>query len=453
MLGSIFWKKLLIRTGVARHLPLTRRLYPSGTAYLHQYSDRVLAAPVAECVDPIIFPETPGPDVLNLNQPTPEFEGPGFSGRNTVEVDRESRTWGLRGLREVIAERYREDAGRSVDPEKELLISHGATGALAAILDAFLNPGDAVVLFDPVSPLFSLGAKSRRARIRWVPSRVEDGFTRFDDTSLAQAMRGAKLLILADPVNPTGGRFHPDDLQKIASLAERQDLLLVLDETFARFQEDGGINLLPQLPAAKLRTLVIGSVSAGYGLSQSRIGWVSGPTGLIQAAALMANLTAPGIPPSAQLAAVKALQSDDERFGPVREELRDRCRYTLAHLRAIGIQPTRPSGGYFLWLPVHSFAMTGREFAERLLKQQRVLVGPGEAFGPSGSGFVRLSVAGDDGRLREGLGRIAKFLGHSNGANAAVSNNFSPDMADPGTTREAEPLPTTPIRPPVFSRV
>jgi len=453
MSGSLFWKKVLIRTGLARHLPWTRRHYPSGTAYLHQYSDRVLTAPVSECTDPTTFPESPGPDVLNLNQANPIFEGIGSGGRSPNILNREAQIWGLPDLREAIAERCRSDSGRSIDPKRELLISHGATGALAAVLDAFVNPGQGVVLFDPGSPLFSLGAKSRRARIRWVPTRVEDGFTRFDDQHLIQAMRGAKLLILADPVNPTGGRFHPEDVQKIASLAEQQDLLLVLDETFAWFREDGGINLLPQLPAAKLRTLVIGSVSAGYGLSPYRVGWLSGPTGLIQAAALMANLNAPGVPAIAQVAALKVLRFDEERFGPVREELRDRRRYTLAQLRGIGIQPERPSGGYFLWLPVQSFNMTGREFAERLLKEQQVLVGPGEAFGPSGSRFVRLSVAGDDGRLREGLGRIAKFVGRATGTSGGSSKTACPIHRDTEPVVESESQPALATRPPVFSRV
>src|SRR5262249_1411326 len=139
---------------------------------------------------------------------------------------------GLPELRTAIAQRYQRLDGRSVNPETEVLVTHGATGALTAALDAFVNPGDRIVLFDPSSPLFSLGAKSRRATVRWVPTWTEDGRCRYLVPDFEKAMRGAKMLVLSDPGNPAGGCLSDEDLDHIAWIAAAYNVLIFADESF-----------------------------------------------------------------------------------------------------------------------------------------------------------------------------------------------------------------------------
>src|SRR5439155_26965684 len=132
----------------------------------------------------------------------PRFDSLVAAGRLTADRDGVPPAWGLPELRERIADTYCLRHERSVDPRQEVLVTHGATGAFAAVLDAFVNPGDRVALFDPCSPLFHLGAKSRRARVRWIPTWTEDGRLRFPVQAFERAVRGAARLVLCDPADP-----------------------------------------------------------------------------------------------------------------------------------------------------------------------------------------------------------------------------------------------------------
>lgn len=402
--------KLLIRTRVAGWLPRARRLTDGGTAYLRYYSDRVLTAPVEELTDSAIIPHAPAFDVIDLNQPTPDAP----PARGAVSVGRTDAHSApgrvpvtLPELRDAITNRYR-DAGRMLPADSDVFATHGATAAFGAALDAFVNPGARVVMFDPTSPLFALGAKSRHARVRWIPTWVEDGRCRYIAAEFERAMRGAKMLVVSDPGTPAGGCLANEDLEHIAWIAGGYGVLVYLDESFAAFRYGERPRALATMPGADRLTITAGSVSQEFGQPGVRVGWLAGPRPLVRACQLTANLSAPHVPPVCQQAAARLLAE------PPSTETRDRFaakrRYTFDRLRAMGFEPELPGGGYSFWLPVASLGLDGRTFAERLLKEERVMVGPGVAFGPSGAGHVRVSFAADDGRLREGLNRLAAFV-------------------------------------------
>jgi aspartate/methionine/tyrosine aminotransferase len=400
--------KLLVRTRLARFVPGARRLADGGTDYLHYYSDRVLAAPLADLLDPAAFPAADAPGVLDLNLPAPRSDSPASAGRLTADRSGVPPARGLPDLRERIADTYRTRLDREVDPLTEVLVTRGATGAFAAVLDAFVNPGDRVALLDPCSPLFAAGVRSRRGRVRWVATENEGGRTRIPPDTLKAALRGAKLFALADPGNPTGGTLAAEDLEQIAWWANRYDVLIYLDESFGQYRYDGPTAPLP--PEAERRVLRAGSVSQGYGLRSVRVGFLTGSRHLVKACALTAALAGPYVPAVCQRVAARALEADEDTFGPVLEEFRDRRRYVLDRLRGMKLEPTAPAAGFFVWVPVAHLGLDGRAFADRLLKEHGVRVGPGAVFGPSGVGHVRVSFAAEDGRLREGLTRMAAFV-------------------------------------------
>ncbi len=411
MARSLFVTKFLVRTRLARLLPSARRLTDGHPEYLKYYSDRVLAAPVEELLDPALVPEPSGPEVIDLNHASPRFDS--AVSQNRLAADRRGTppAWGLPELRGAVADLAARRDGVEIDPESQVLVTHGATAAFAAAVDAFVNPGDRVVLFDPTSPLFTLGAKSRRARLSWVPTWTEDGRCRFITAGLERAMRGAKLIAFADPHNPTGACFSPEDDETIARLAARFDVLVYRDDSFGRFRYGAKGPAFETLPAAEGRTLTAGSASAGYGLGSVRVGWLAGPKPLVRACALTANLSAPFVPAACQQLAARALkESDEAAFAPVREQYRSRRQYAYDRLKAMGLEPDWPEGGYFLWVPVAPLGLDGRAFAERLYRERQVLVGPGATFGPGGGGHVRLSFAVEDGRLREGIARLGAFV-------------------------------------------
>jgi aspartate/methionine/tyrosine aminotransferase len=431
-------KKLLVRTGVARFLPAAKRMSRGCGDSLHYYGDRVLGAPLDELCDPAAFPEALAADVLNLNQPAPQFESPVTGVRVVADRLGNPPAEGLLSLRQAIADEAKA-RGRLFDPRTEVVVTHGASAAYAAALDAFANTGTRVVLFDPCSPLFAIGAKSRRAAIRWVPTTTEAGRFRFDPDALYKAFRGASLFVLSEPNNPTGATLGDEELEQIAWAANRSDVLIYLDESFARFRYDESACRLPSLPGMARRTLIAGSLTQGYSLGSVRVGWLTGPRQLVGACTLTASLAAPFVPTVCQQIALRAVQADEDLFGPVLEEFRDRRRYASDKLKAMGLAPSVPAGGYFFWVPVARTGLTGRAFAERLVKEHRVVVGPGDVFGPGGTDFVRISFAAEDGRLREGLSRLAQFVGGLSGKTPMPVPDEAPPVVED--------------RPPSFTRV
>ena len=447
-----FWlTKLLIRTGIAKFIPRARRLSDNGTAYLKYYSDRVLTAPIEELLDPAIVPQAMNHDVIDLNQSTPDAP----AARGAVSVGRTDTPTApgrvpsaLPELRTAIAERYQR-VGRTVNPETDVLITHGATAALASALDAFINYGDRVVLFDPCSPMFALGAKSRQAKIRWVPTWTEDGRCRYIAAEFERAMRGAKMLVLSDPGNPVGGCLADEDLEHIAWIAGGYNVLIYLDESFSAFRYGDNPRTLALMPGADRLALTAGSVSQEFGQPSVRVGWLAGPKHLVHACQLMANLNSPYVPPVCQQAAARLLSDSAPNDTP--ERFRAKRQYVIDRLRAMGLEPELPGGGYFVWLPVSGLGVDGRVFAERLFKDERVLVGPGVAFGPSGVGHVRVSFATDDGRLREGLIRMSAFVARLKSASAPVAV-ATPPSEEPAEEQANEAPTQGEDRKPAFSR-
>ncbi len=416
MLSSFFWKKLLVRTGLASFLPSIERFLNGGERFLHYLGDRALALPVNELIDPALFPDIDAPDAINLALGSPRCELT-LGALRGINDRRALSAWGLPELRQELAGRT-----NKFSAEDEILITHGATGAFATVIDVFVNPGDKVILFDPTSPIFSLGLKHRRAKIRWVETWLEDGKTRFDIEDLTAALRGSKLLVLCDPVNPTGGVFAAEDFELIAWWAKKHDVPIYLDESFEQFRYEPERPRLASFPHAENRLLMAGSVSKTFGLTAARVGWLVGCRHLLRPCAMVASMAAPFVSPICQQAALTALRTGQATADLIRDEFAGRRRYLFERLQAMGLQPGWPAGGYFFWTPVNHLGVTGREFARQLIVAQRVLVNPGEPFGPSGANHIRLSFATEEGRLREGMQRLAEFVDE---CRSGVSGNRS----------------------------
>jgi aspartate/methionine/tyrosine aminotransferase len=407
----VFLSKLLIRSRIAHWLPSVKRLTEGNASSLHFYSDRVLAAPHAELDEVAALLQPHGADVIDLALGTPRFDLVP-SGSTKLPADRRGwpSPWGLPELRAAVAARLLADHGVAVSPGDEVLITHGAAGAFSVALDSFVNPGHRVVLFDPTSPLYPLLLHQRRARLRWVPTWMEDGRLRFRLHRLALALRGARMLVVNSPANPTGGILAAEDLEQIAWWANHHDVLIFSDEVFARYCYDSEATSIGTRRRARHRTLTAGSVSKSHALAAARVGWLAGSRHLLRACALTAGLQAAFVPTLCQQVAGTALRQDPETFEPIRRDFSTRRQYAFERLEALGLKPAWPAGGFFFWVPVGQLGLHGREFAERLLRTRRVLVAPGKHFGPSGMEYIRISYAADDGRLREGLGRLAEFV-------------------------------------------
>ncbi|WP_020472941.1 pyridoxal phosphate-dependent aminotransferase [Zavarzinella formosa] len=414
MIESFFWRKMLAKSGLGKYVPAVKKTLNGGEEYLSLLADRTLAAPLTELLDRALLPDINTPDSIHLALGSPRCEI--YPSLPRTINDRRPSAWGDYELRAELADGFRRDHGVEHEPADEVFITHGATGAFAAVLDAFVNPGDRVVLFDPTSPVFSLGLKHRRASVAWVPTASEDGFVRFALNDLMRAMRGAKMIVLADPANPTGCVFASEDLEQIAFWAKKNDTLIVQDMSFDRWRNDPAKSRLANLPHTEGRIISIGSFAKSHGLSAARVGWLAGYRHLVRPCALAALMNAPFVAPLCQQVVTQALRMGEVAMNSTRDDLNDRREYVSERLRGMGLLPWAARAGFFFWTPVPT-GETSRAFAQRLLTETGVLVNPGEVFGPSGSRFVRISFAVDEGRLREGMARLEGFVraGSSNG--------------------------------------
>jgi aspartate/methionine/tyrosine aminotransferase len=403
-----FWlTKALVRTGIARWLPSVRRRLDGGADYLRYLSDRCLATPLDSLADFAAYLRAEAPDAIDLAGAAPRLNHTVAAAR-TASARGYPPPGGLPDLRAAVADHLARSR-LSVSPADEVLITAGATGAFAVALDTFVNPGDRVVMFAPTSPLFRIGLEHRRVQVQWVPTTTEEGRLRFPMEPFTKALPRAKLLVLSHPANPTGGVIAPEDLEQIAWWANKFDVLIYCDESYARFREDEHLSVGSLGPANK-RTLSAGSMTFGWGLAAARVGWLAGRRHLVRPCAATAALTNPFLPVVGQQAALAALRQPEESFAPIRSAFVAKRQYALERLGPAFRGQAIASGGLFIWLPVHSQNMTGRTFAERLYAAKRVLVTPGELYGPGGEGHVRLSLAADDGRLREGSSRLVEFV-------------------------------------------
>jgi aspartate/methionine/tyrosine aminotransferase len=405
VIDSFFWRKLLVRSGLARFMPSVRRELDGGEQYLRLYSDRTLATPLRQLTDTALFPAVATPDSIDLAMGSPRCELPIGIGRGMGD-HRHANAWGDMDLRNELVARLHLDHGVEYDAADEVLVTHGATGALAAVIDAFINPGDAVVLFDPTSPIFPIGLQHRRAAIRWVSTWSDAGKLRFAMDGFAKAMRGAKLLVLADPANPTGCVFAPEDLEQIAFWARKNEVLIFQDASFDRWRAEPARTRLASLPHCEGRILTCGSFAKSHGLSAVRVGWLAGYRHLVRPCAANAMLAAPFVPALCQQIALQAMRTGEAVMSKTREDFAERRGYVRERLIGMGLTPWESAGGFFFWIPTPN-GESGRTFAQRLLGETGVLVNPGSPFGPSGERFIRLSYATDEGRLREGLDRLA----------------------------------------------
>jgi aspartate/methionine/tyrosine aminotransferase len=419
-MASMFLTRLLVRTPLARLLPRVRRLPANAARYLHYYSDRVLTAPLDLLGGAAHFLEMPAPDGIDLAQASPRFD---LVPSATTWLPAERRglpaPGGLAELRDAVARHLAAEQALTVRGQEEVVITAGAAGAFAAAVDALVNPGDHVALFDPTALLYPLMLRQRGADIRWIATELDQGQIRFRFDHLARALHRARLLVLACPDNPTGGVFNNEDLEQIAWWADRHDVLLFCDRSYARFQYEGEPCGLATLPQGQKRTLTAGSLSKGHGLAWARVGWLAGPPPLVGACRLTATLQGQLVPTVCQQLACSALAQDQQAFAVFKADLAERRRYVFDRLLALGLQPSWPAGAFFFWVGVGRLGLEGEAFADRLLREKKVLAWPGFYFGPAGRRHIRLSYLADEGRLREGLARVGDLVRELGGKPAA----------------------------------
>ena len=309
---------------------------------------------------------------------------------------------GIKSLRQAVAKRIQERTGVPTS-YKNILISAGGQAGLFAAHTAVCNPGDLALYLDPYYTTYPSTISGVAAIPVPVQTHAEDAFQpRAEDIDAAAA--GATSLLINSPNNPTGTVYSRQTLEGIADVCKRHDLWLISDEVYDT-QVWEGDHISPRaLPGMAERTLVVSSMSKSHAMTGSRVGWICAPEHVIERLIDLATNTTYGVAGFIQDATEFALGQGVELEEKVAEPFRRRralAKEVLSSQNTVGLIPAQ--GAMYLMLDVRATGLTGEEFANRLLDTHMIAVMPGESFGKSAAGHIRVAMTIDDDRFAAAL--------------------------------------------------
>jgi aminotransferase len=317
---------------------------------------------------------------------------------------------GMPELRDCISVHMKEDLGLEYDPAEEILITTGVSEAVDLAFRATINPGDEVIVPEPCYVAYAPDIILAGGDPRMVPTRPSEEFkVRQEDIDSAITDR-TKALMLSYPNNPTGAIMTRQDLEEIAEVVVENDLLVISDEVYCKLSYSGKHASFAQLEGMQDRTLVLNGLSKSHAMTGWRIGFALGNSALIGAMTKVHQYTMLCAPVMAQVAALEALQHGEDEMTHMKHEYDLRRRMFVSGLNRIGLNCFEPRGAFYAFPSIERTGMSSDEFSERLLKEQKVAVVPGNVFGRSGEGFLRCSYATSREELIEALDRMETFL-------------------------------------------
>lgn len=305
--------------------------------------------------------------------------------------------------------------GLTYDPAGEIIVTPGAMGALALFIAVVVGDGDEVLIQDPEWLNYASQVKFFGGVPVPVPARAEDGFALKAATIEALITPRTKVLMLNSPNNPTGCVIPVKELEAIAAVAIKHNLIVVSDEVYDTLSYGPKIVSIATLPGMQERTVVINSLSKAYAMTGWRLGYAAGPKGIIgKMIPAQENISACANT-AAQAAAVYAL-GHPELAEAISATFAKRREFVLAALDKVeGISYCVPYGAFYVFPDIRAFGLTSSEFCNRLLEEEHLVCIPGSAFGDCGEGYIRMAYAASDKDLAEAMVRFARFCNHVRG--------------------------------------
>lgn len=318
---------------------------------------------------------------------------------------------GIVDLRESLSKYHEKFYSISYNPHSELLVTTGSSEGLDLAFRAILDPGDEVIMTDPHYVAYPVCVSLAGGVPVQVPTSEDNNFELMPDEIRRYLTPKTKAILLSFPANPTGAVMPRQLLEEIAQLAIQKDLLIVSDEIYARLTYGMEHTCMASLPGMKERVILVGGFSKAFAMTGWRVGFVASNPELVEAMLKVHQYTMMCAPIMGQMAAVEALREQNNR--EVEEMLAEydrRRRVIVKGLRDLGLSCFEPKGAFYAFPSVKATGMTSEEFAEGLLKEEKVAVVPGHVFGKCGEGYVRCCYATSMPEIEEALKRIGKFL-------------------------------------------
>jgi aminotransferase len=355
-------------------------------------------------------------DVISLGVGEPDFDTPRIVVEAGVESLRSGRThytsnYGTLELRRALADHLERRYGVRYDPERELLVTVGASEAVDLALRATCNPGDEVILHEPSYVAYVPAIVFAGGAVRHVATTFDDDFALDPAAVEAAVTPRTKALFLGYPCNPTGAVLDDAIQDALADIARRHDLLVYSDEIYDRLAYGTYRHrAFSSLPGMRERTILMGGFSKAYAMTGWRVGWLAAPAAILDGIVKVHQYGIMSAPTIAQDAALVALQDGEPEVERMVGEYDRRRQMLVQGLNAAGLETFEPRGAFYAFPRITSTGLGDEEFTERLLVEERVAVVPGSAFGPSGAGHVRMCYATAFDRLEEALVRVGRFV-------------------------------------------
>ncbi|SER04155.1 aminotransferase [Lachnospiraceae bacterium NE2001] len=355
------------------------------------------------------------PDAISLGVGEPDFDTPWHVVDEGIYSLERGKTYytsnsGLIELRTEICNWYERKYNVSYDAASEALITVGGSEGIDLALRAMINPGDEVIIPEPSYVSYVPCVSLAGGKPVIIDLKNENQFRLTEEELSSHISDRTKVLILSYPNNPTGAIMTKEDLEPIARLAVKHDLYVISDEIYSEltYTEEPHCSIA-SLPGMNERTIVINGFSKAYAMTGWRLGYALAPKKIAGLMTKIHQFCIMCAPTTSQYAAIEALKNGDKDIANMRKSYDERRRYLIKRLNDIGMPAFEPLGAFYIFPSIQSFGMTSDEFATKLLESQKLAVVPGNAFGNSGEGFIRISYAYSIDQLREALDRIAIF--------------------------------------------
>ena len=355
------------------------------------------------------------PDAISLGVGEPDFDTPYSVREEGIYALEKGRTFytsnaGLKELREEISRYLKRKYSLDYDADDEIMVTVGGSEAIDVALRCMVDPGDEVLIPTPCYVSYLPCAIMADAVPKVIELKAENQFKLTRQELIDSITDKTKILILAFPNNPTGAIMTKEELEELVPVIIEHDLFVISDEIYSELTYDNKHCSIASLPGMKERTVTINGFSKAFAMTGWRLGYACAPKEIMKQMIKLHQFAIMCAPTNSQFAAIEALRNCDDDVDRMVEAYNQRRRFLLNSFKEMGIDCFEPFGAFYVFPSIAKFGMTSEEFANRLLREQKLAVVPGTAFGECGEGFVRISYAYSIENLKQGMDRIRKFI-------------------------------------------
>lgn len=354
-------------------------------------------------------------DVISLGVGEPDFDTPWRIREEGIFSLERGRTFytsnaGLQELRDEICRYLDRKIHVSYDPKKETMVTVGGSEAIDVALRCMLDPGDEVLIPQPSYVSYVPCTIMADGVPVIVELKNENEFKLTVEDMEKKITGRTKILVMPFPNNPTGSIMTREDLEPVAEFVKEHDLYVLSDEIYSELSYKGDHVSIASLPGMREKTIVINGFSKGFAMTGWRLGYCCGPEAILKQMIKLHQFAIMCAPTNSQYAAVEGLRGCEEEVEEMRKAYNQRRRFLMHEFARMGLECFEPYGAFYVFPSIEEFQMSSDEFATRLLKEERVAVVPGSAFGDCGEGFLRISYAYSLEDLKVALGRLGHFI-------------------------------------------